>query len=244
MRQMWQTPVAQFSLLGRGILAEDLDRLSSEILDYYYTFLESSMASTSEADASISDLFYRAQQAEDLEFKTCVLQSQSKKDRSNCVSQRPSLFADLSRLFLYALNAYLVENYLPVLPINHNSPSLSSLPNDHPLWKVFAWTSLHGNGSYHPAHHHVDSSISAVLYIKTPPGSGDLVFHDPRGSLPPFGKTLHVNPQAGDLVLFPGYLLHTVEPTITKGLHRISVSFNFQGDWSLLGDVNSAYYTN
>lgn len=107
MRQMWQTPVAQFSLLGRGILPEDLDRLSSEILDYYYTFLES-MASTSEADASLSDLFYRAQQAEDLEFKTCVLQAQSKMDRSNCVSQRPSLFADLSRLFLYALNAYLV----------------------------------------------------------------------------------------------------------------------------------------
>jgi hypothetical protein len=71
--------------------------------------------------------------------------------------------------------------------------------------------------------------------------NADIEFSDPRGSLPPFGKSLRLTPRQGDLVLFPGYLSHTVHPTLTRS-ERVSVSFNFHGDWDILSDVNQGYY--
>ena len=71
----------------------------------------------------------------------------------------------------------------------------------------------------------------------------DIEFFDPRGALPPFGKSLRISPKEGDLILFPGYLSHAVHPTMTRS-PRISVSFNFHGDWELLSDVNQGYLLN
>ena len=79
------------------------------------------------------------------------------------------------------------------------------------------WSSVHGVGSWHPPHHHVYSTeiLSGVYYSSVPNGfrSGDLVFTDPRGAMPPFGQSHSVSPEEGLLVLFPSTLTHTVEPT-------------------------------
>jgi hypothetical protein len=69
---------------------------------------------------------------------------------------------------------------------------------------------------------------------------------------------LHIRPQAGDLVLFPGYLMHSVEPSLLAQAScsgdqcsaeawqalRISVSFNYDGSWELLSDINAGYASN
>jgi hypothetical protein len=68
-----------------------------------------------------------------------------------------------------------------------------------------------------------------------------VVFEDPRGSLPPFGKTVHVVPKVGQLIIFPSWLVHSVLPTLTA-TPRISVSFNYDGQWELTSDINQAFY--
>lgn len=68
----------------------------------------------------------------------------------------------------------------------------------------------------------------------------DIEFFDPRGPLPPFGKSLRIAPKEGDLILFPGWLAHLVHPTLTSQ-PRVSISFNLQGEWELASDVNLGY---
>lgn len=92
------------------------------------------------------------------------------------------------------------------------------------------WASVHQDGSAHPQHVHVGAVLSGVLYVRSPEGSGEIVFHDPRGSLPPFGRAVSHKPCAGDLLIFPPWLEHGVAATATVDGPRISVSFNY-GDF-------------
>jgi hypothetical protein len=249
-RQMWQTPIQQFSLLNRGILAQDLDRLAQELIAYYEQFVandakNSSFLAADRSISSVSDRFYRSQRDADLRYKQCLMTAPKSK---SCVTDRPTLFEDLSRIFLMSLH-YMEQEFFTTIIDD------SGVVPDAQLLRVFAWTSLHRAGSHHVGHHHVDSAVSGVFYVQVPSassspaeveaggGSGDLIFYDPRGSLPPFGKSLHIRPVAGDLVLFPGYLMHSVAPTYSMEGYRISVSFNFQGSWETLSDVNSGYHS-
>ena len=108
-----------------------------------------------------------------------------------------------------------------------------------------------------------------VYYVAVPPGSGALGLFDPRGKspmlsplyhdprdgpptsrngagpslpTPPFHRTIEVDPAEGLLVLFPGWLVHTVRPSV--GLrppsagggrggsrYRVSISVNLKGEW-------------
>ena len=45
-----------------------------------------------------------------------------------------------------------------------------------------------------------------------PDDAGSIIFDDPRGPLPPFDNKLTIRPLAGDLVLFPSWLMHQVRP--------------------------------
>jgi hypothetical protein len=244
MRHMWTSPVQQFSLVESGILdAWKLNNIREDILRYYQDFKSKSINNHDErngipSDATISDMFYIEQQSSDLKYKQCLLNN----NRGSCVSDRPKIFQQLSYVFLEAATAYLQENYLPLSTIIEDDTS--SAKEVAVRTKIFAWTSLHANGTHHAPHHHVDSVISGVIYVNVPKtGTGDLIFYDPRGSLPPFGKTLHIAPKSGDLVLFPGYLVHSVEPTLSSNETRISISFNCYGSWEGVSDVNIAYVT-
>lgn len=51
-------------------------------------------------------------------------------------------------------------------------PGAGTDPVDQTL---FAWFSVHGNGSSHAAHAHADARFAAVYYASVPKGSGGLV---------------------------------------------------------------------
>jgi hypothetical protein len=93
---------------------------------------------------------------------------------------------------------------------------------------MHVWASVHADGSAHARHDHAGAVVSGVLYVRSPPGAGKICFYDPRGNLPPFEQCVYHEPAAGDLLIFPPWLSHAVEPTPT-GVHgpRISVSFNY-----------------
>ena len=117
--------------------------------------------------------------------------------------------------------------------------------------QLVVWASVHGSGSGHPYHIHSDGVLSGVYYANLPPGSGSIKFCDPRGvspfqplhqeeAMPPFHQEHSMRPAVGDLIVFPSWLPHAVDPckessSFAKAAnYRISVSFNLLGKWDEL----------
>jgi len=101
------------------------------------------------------------------------------------------------------------------------------------------WANINPPGGMNRAHQHPNSLWSGVYYIKAPKNSGHLKIDDPRsvasmtrprqkeGQLPDrLLRETHYEPIAGRLIMFPGWLMHCVDPNESDDI-RISVSFNF-----------------
>ena len=126
--------------------------------------------------------------------------------------------------------------------------------------KLYIWSSVHSHGSTHPAHIHSDSILTGTYYAQTPSAEGDeaaapLLLDDPRGRspfdvmigveselrygkgalaldcMPPFDRRHSVRAAAGQLVVFPGWMVHEVPPAQNERVERISFSFNLTGPW-------------
>jgi uncharacterized protein (TIGR02466 family) len=97
-----------------------------------------------------------------------------------------------------------------------------------------SWINIHDRGGFNFLHMHDGAVLSGVFYLQAPPGSGRLVFRDPRSGPinAPFkgaGANAHnevqLQPEAGLVALFPNWLEHYVEPH-QNDLPRIAISFN------------------
>tara|TARA_Y100001970_G_scaffold293195_1_gene438436 strand:+ start:8003 stop:8605 length:603 start_codon:yes stop_codon:yes gene_type:complete len=98
------------------------------------------------------------------------------------------------------------------------------------------WAIINKKGSSNAMHIHSNCYLSAAYYVKAPSNCGDIVFHDPRQSRlirKPIisklnnlnGDVVNVTPKEGLLVLFPSYLYHSVNESLSEN-ERIVVSFN------------------
>ncbi len=101
------------------------------------------------------------------------------------------------------------------------------------------WVNVLDTGGRQAMHNHANSFVSGVLYL-TPthpdsrtvfmkaPGGTDFAFrNDHAGSVTgPYNadKWISPQPEPGDLVLFPSYLMHAVPPNV--GDRRITLAFN------------------
>jgi uncharacterized protein (TIGR02466 family) len=96
------------------------------------------------------------------------------------------------------------------------------------------------SGKNNSPHHHPDCMLVAVYYVQVPEKSGDILLHDPRGSIlwkDPQARTdiewdsyrpYHkITPVAGMLLLFPGYLIHSVESNLSEEM-RLSIAISTQ----------------
>jgi uncharacterized protein (TIGR02466 family) len=109
-----------------------------------------------------------------------------------------------------------------------------------PGWRVDAWANVSGEGAFNMPHVHGGTFWACVYYVRVGEGEGgQLVLHDPR--MP--GLRMHapgvrfrnmgpelraeIQPAAGLMVLFPGWLSHSVEPWQGSG-ERISVAMNIR----------------
>jgi hypothetical protein len=89
------------------------------------------------------------------------------------------------------------------------------------------WVNISSFGNYNIIHTHNSNNkpslLSGVLYLKIPKNSGFITFYNP----------LDINshekyfPKVGDLLIFPQYLPHSVEPNLSKE-DRISIAFNYE----------------
>ena len=100
-----------------------------------------------------------------------------------------------------------------------------------------SWASLYTKGSHHPAHFHPNTALSAIYYVQAPQ-TCDIDLLDPRPHLDYFdpgiqiadeGRNLRLRCRPGELLLFPGWLKHSV-PEFDGESIRISMSWNLTYD--------------
>lgn len=120
-------------------------------------------------------------------------------------------------------------------------PYLSSfgelLFGQHLVWTIKeSWMNVLEKGGSQFLHTHANSFISGVLYITDSHPSAATIFHKPSGGgefifkndapMEHYSSDTWQTPDlnAGDLILFPSYLLHGVPPN--DGDRRITLAFN------------------
>jgi uncharacterized protein (TIGR02466 family) len=101
-----------------------------------------------------------------------------------------------------------------------------------------AWANVNRRGHHNRMHNHPGAHWSGIYYVD--PGdrdpsdgdSGKIEFPDPRSfaqmtTIPgnPFGRQLTFRPRAGQILIFPSFLNHTVHTYDGEGA-RISIAFN------------------
>ena len=103
--------------------------------------------------------------------------------------------------------------------------------------KLFGWMNANPKGGYNAPHTHPGAHWSGVYYVSQPEvteGSGGKIeFLDPRTDLPnwnllgasTFRNKISLRPKAGELIIFPSYLMHWVHPNDTPE-DRVTIAFN------------------
>tara|TARA_R100000963_G_C4621471_1_gene88851 strand:- start:151 stop:732 length:582 start_codon:yes stop_codon:yes gene_type:complete len=115
--------------------------------------------------------------------------------------------------------------------------------NSIPLYNTFFISSMWGNinsyKDYNIAHSHGGSVISGIYYLKIPLKSGRIEFYNPAHEGIDYlwahctkefttqnSSTWKIDVEEGDLILFPSWLKHGVEPNLNKKENRMSLAFN------------------
>jgi hypothetical protein len=111
------------------------------------------------------------------------------------------------------------------VPHDHENSALSGVrqPSPHPRPKRTCTRACQK---------HCLRDCSQVFYVSVPPHAGEICFEDPRStrlfwSETPFAaRRLVHTPRAGELLLFPPWLVHSVGSSESSTSPRISISFN------------------
>ena len=91
------------------------------------------------------------------------------------------------------------------------------------------WGHIHEKHMSTNTHNHYDAYVSAVVYVKTPKGSGSIVFLPRLNQYDNGAYYSKFSPEKGIYYMFPGYLDHFVTRNMSDQL-RISLSINFKKD--------------
>lgn len=146
----------------------------------------------------------------------------------NDLPVRDPAFGQLARWLVRQASAFAAAAHLDLATgTGARKPRLDSL-----------WVNILKPGGGHSGHIHPHSIISGTLYVEVPEGSGSIRFEDPRLPMlmhsPPRTPDaplecrhfVHVEPAAGDVLLWESWLRHEVMPSAAKA-ERVSISFNF-----------------
>lgn len=148
----------------------------------------------------------------------------TKKETGDDLHQRHE---QLRPFFLWCLEEY--SGFLLALLDGQNLSVWPSIEN--------CWASVYAEGDYHQQHNHPNCAFSGVYCVEQPDveiPEGTINFLDPRPQVNYYlpevqifaGDTRMLSLQPGDLVIFPAWLRHFVNPFRGSG-ERITISINF-----------------
>lgn len=169
----------------------------------------------------------RAQLIEEiLDYKSKTVDTSG--SEKNCWRGHPKFSTNIvDELIMTAFDAYV--NSLP------NSAMLTR--NEHPGEKfnldipvTHYWANVNNKDGYNISHAHTGAVVSGVIYLQAT-GTGMIEFQ-PMNYIYKinhpcwfYNGSMQYQPEDGDIILFPSYLLHRVEPNpIDK--ERINIAFN------------------
>ena len=89
------------------------------------------------------------------------------------------------------------------------------------------WGHIHEKNMSTNLHNHNTSYVSAVVYLKLPEGSGDIVFRPRYNQYDNVAYSSTFKPEEGTYFIFPGYLDHFVTRNQSEE-KRVSLSINFE----------------
>jgi hypothetical protein len=97
-------------------------------------------------------------------------------------------------------------------------------------FNIFSWAAVHSHSDYHGPHTHTGELLVGVYYARVTRTSGRLRLFDPRGTVPPFGKSYDFSCQTGQMIFFPSWLQHAalttkIDPEENDG-YRVIFAFN------------------
>jgi hypothetical protein len=212
MRVIWSSPIFIMNLESFGVNVPYFNsRLAQQIMEVYSAFVKQRSVERQQGELEdvisadrINDDFYYFQTEED-----------AWPDRVSSSNE----FEELIKIMQTGVDLFLDE-------IPKSKEWIAARDREDPL----VWATVHSHGIHHPQQFHADSLMSALFYVHMPPGGAPIVFHDPRGPYPPFDNTFTIEPKHGDMIFFPSWLRHEVPGTVGAD-SRISLSFNFPGEW-------------
>ena len=109
-------------------------------------------------------------------------------------------------------------------------------------FNIFSWAAVHSDSDYHGPHTHTGELVVGVYYARVTRTSGRLRLFDPRGTVPPFGKTYDFSCESGQMIFFPSWLQHAALTTKVEdhadGDYRVIFAFNI-GIGGGRGDLKS-----
>ena len=98
--------------------------------------------------------------------------------------------------------------------------------------EYFWWANVSAVGDFNVPHNHGKTDLCAVYFAKAPEGSGKLYLERNDGATYSNlynnidnGRGFQITPQAGRLYIFPGHIVHWVEPS--ESAERISFAINY-----------------
>ena len=89
----------------------------------------------------------------------------------------------------------------------------------NPLKLVEVWGQYYKEGAYQISHYHSHSDWAFVYYVNTPEGSSPLVFDKSEKK---------VYSKAGEVIIFPGWLIHHVPENKGEGRSVISGNLSYE----------------
>ena len=97
---------------------------------------------------------------------------------------------------------------------------------------MYYWCSVYQEGDHHGSHNHPNSLIAGTYYAQVVADSSSITLEAPwknhvMHDTLPFENGLHAyKPNAGDMLLWPSWLDHRVNPQVKTENPRIAISFN------------------
>ena len=109
----------------------------------------------------------------------------------------------------------------------------------HPLQLINLWININGHKDYNIQHSHSNCAVSGAYYLTS--NNSNIVFIHPAAQIMEYdwssdvidnynehnSPTWSINPSENELLLFPSWLNHRVEPNLSEE-NRISISFNLR----------------